>query len=254
MFACPYSCDYNACSHTEYMPSTPSPCFSERSLASSMSSPRTPCSPSAPVPALYAQYASRIHQLLHYFPNKAPSLIYDVTEHPLTARLAQGGRGALRMNLAEPATQPPMERMVIVCKLLPYAIRVRPGAAIDAASPVTSSLVSLPPAVVRSASRSRPEGRRSPYVTVVDILIALHEHLSHSIDITELMNMPLSQQATIMASCTARRRSSSNAFVCGASCNDGPRRADILVAAGRTQFLGLGATKGNGEVWMLNLA
>jgi hypothetical protein len=148
--------------------------------------------------------------------------------------------------LAEPATYPSCTQMTLVSDLLPYPIHVLPGAAASVAG------APVPP--------PQPEGK--PYVSVHDVLATLYAALRTPLTPAEFGALPAAQQATVAAAFNARVAmaatavgNSGDAAARERERAKGVKRIDLLSAAGRTVFAGLGATrKGAPEMWVLNLA
>lgn len=104
---------------------------------------------------VYHTSSLRLHHLLHE--SSHPNLLFDVREPPTSARASR--HSITRDELNEPATAPPIPSMTIFSPYVSWSIRVSPS----------------------GYSRSRG----THYVTVWDVLSAVHETLRKSVNQAE---------------------------------------------------------------------
>lgn len=227
-------------------PQTPSPSYSVSSLPSSVG----PCTPPSATAALPSHGQAHVHGVLAFRPNTPSTVAYDVSEHPSTIALNPALRGStfkLRTVLSEPATNPPMPALTILSDLLPYPIPVHAGAVASAASPYTPPTVPLPmPGSVAPA-------RAPPCVTVADVLNAVYAFLRTPLMRAEFLALPPARQQSVSTAFAARVARVLDPRARAAEQQKGVKRIDLLIATGRTRFLGLSATKRAPHAWVLNL-
>lgn len=210
------------------IPPTPSPTHSMSSLPS-LSAPPTPppvnpavVYPRTPFESKRSPLPSpppdemHIHFLLAYSPFGAPATQFDVSLHPSIQLEDQVSFEAF----SEPATEPPLTHLRILCPNLLWPIDVIPS-------------------------------KRSVYVTVYDVFHALYHELRLSAHPTEYKKLP-SLEAT-------RDVDMAYYYRCGRSGDDEPRqrergikRVDFLM--GRNRFLGLSGTLQGPDIWELNVS
>jgi hypothetical protein len=238
-------------------PGTPSPCFSDISLPSE-DGPYTPLDVPGPLPSITVTSSPdasaahfHIHSVLGYRPGSTLPILYDVV-HPPTSmgfNMTYTPDQASRV-LAEPATNPPAASMTLASDLLPYVIHVQPGAAAAAGAPVPSPLPS--PGTSPSRAHFIVPGT---YVSVQDVLATVYAFLRTPLTQAEFAKLPPAQQATVAAAFNARCANAPDTSSREQERHKGVKRIDMLIAAGRTRFAGLGATRQPGKaVWILNLA
>ncbi|KAF8069276.1 hypothetical protein FPV67DRAFT_1116718 [Lyophyllum atratum] len=206
-------------------PSTPSPTHSLSSLPSSsdpptppvnltpMFHPRSPSElkpnplPSPPLDEIH------IHFLLAFAPFGAPAVQYDITQPPT---LLLGHQISLQA-FHEPATEPPLPNISILCPDLLSPIHVTSG--------------------------------DNGCVTVSDILHAIYHELRLPTSTVEYKNLPMDIVKDVdMAYYRRCRRSGDEAR----QLERGIKRVDILM--GKNRFFGLSGTFHGPDIWELNVA
>ena len=157
-----------------------------------------------------------IHPILQS--SRRPTFKFDLHHHPSTIALP-------RRSLSEPATHPPLPCLNISTYLLPYSIVVLP------------SQPHLPNA----------------FVTVSDVLCALHRALSLSVTTDELDELPSEDiKSQVKAVHERRVQAHSDWRTRELEKQWGIRRIDLLI--GRTRFLGLSVVVGmRGDVVVLDV-
>lgn len=216
------------------IPSTPSPCRSTSSLPSSPDIPTPPPEleysmgggyPRSPYPRqndeIYPDQidpkSMQIHFLLAYAPYAEPALAYDLTLHPdsLNDQVEFA-------TFYEPATQPPMRSILIICP----------------------QLKQWDPIEV-TAARSNGE-----YVTVVDVLTAIYDHLRSAVSHSEYATC--TERQAVDAAWLARWIRIQDAELRAAEKMKGVKRVDFLL--GQNRFLGLSGTLRGPDIWELNVS
>ncbi|KAJ7084532.1 hypothetical protein B0H15DRAFT_910811 [Mycena belliarum] len=219
-------------------PLPPLPPFSSSSHSSTSSPTTSPIQQHAPRRPRSSTHSAparaRAHKLLAH--TAAPILVYDLAQHPstMTLSLTTPRPGLGRVALLEPAVSPPQPAITIVSPHLPWALTV-------------------------AASSSSAHG----YVTVADLLGALHRALRAGITPTEfhaLGTRALMRRVAgaYEARCRRGRGSGSrngSGYGSGYEAEEerrgGVRRVDFLM--GCTAFRGLSRTARAG-VWHLHVA
>ncbi|KAL0572666.1 hypothetical protein V5O48_009290 [Marasmius crinis-equi] len=186
----------------------------------------------APSMIPHAQMPMRLHFLLAYSPYKVPAIPYDLSL-PFSI-IEQSPSNSI---LSEPATEPPVSSLTITCPLLKWRITV---------TPPPSMLSSIQPSVRRSPV---------PYVSVLDVLMALLRDMTIPVLPSEYETLP-SREATakVNEAYFQRCRSITDSAARRAEEMRGVKRVDFLM--GQNKFLGLSTrpTTRNGEtIWELNV-
>lgn len=206
-------------------PSTPSPSFTDSSLPSSRG-PNTP--PQGPYPYLpYAGGPVTIHALLAFYPSVAPviyNLAYPVTHSLRPNVLASPScstTSRFERTLNEPATTPPLPRLTLIHPRLPWSTYIYP-----------------------------PNPASCLYVTVRDVLEALHGFLQIPVKTAEYERLPskADKEAVAIAFHARGDRSQNPEW----TKSRGVNRLDFL--RGQNVFMGLSCTKYGPDMWMLNVA
>jgi hypothetical protein len=230
-------------------PPTPSPAFSDISLPEPeflLTPPTfTTLLPPAPEP-----FVMRIHGTLAYRPAVNPILAWDISSPPANA-LPVGALGVspsqFRPVLAEAATNPPLPEMTILTAHLPYKITIRAGVANGASSPWTPQNVPLP-------MPGMPSSPSAQHVTVYDVMVGLYTFLRIPLSPAEYAALSQPHQQALAAAFGRRVSQVQDPAQRQLEHSKGVKRIDYLSAAGRTGFLGIGATKKGNDIWVLNLA
>ncbi|KAG5639056.1 hypothetical protein H0H81_007314 [Sphagnurus paluster] len=196
------------------------------SLASlpSLSDPPTPPVNSAPIhPRLTHQLKPNplpssppdemhIHFLLAFIPFNTPPIEYNVATPPT---LLLGGQVSLA-EFHEPATQPHLHTLTVYCPNLLMPITIIAG--------------------------------EVGYVTISDVLHAIHHELRLPTNTTEYKNLPVDVKPKVDATYFQRcRRSGDEAR----QLEMGIKRVDFLL--GKTHFFGLSGTLHGPDIWELNV-
>ena len=168
-----------------------------------------PRPPLGPLPAA-------IHPLLAV--SKTPSLIYDMSRHISSLRPSHLSLSPHR--LAEPATEPPMTSLVIVCHHLPWRINVRAR-------------------------------QQNGYITVADVMEGLYRALRLNVTEGEFRLLSHDMKHQVNKAFEQRYRRASFMEYAHEKAQ-GLRRVDFL--GGKNTFLGLSSTKEGGRVWRLNVS
>jgi hypothetical protein len=238
-------------------PPTPSPAFSDLSLPDT-DAPLTPptfMTPLEPIPEAETEVktsAMRIHGTIAYIPGGNPILSWDVACPP-TMAVPVPGRGVpspshFRAALGEAATNPPLPGMTLVSDFLPYRVTIAPGVGNGAtSSPWTPATVPLP-------IPGMPASPSTQTVCVYDILVGLYKCLRTPLTPAEFDALAPTLKASLSAAYHARVARVADPVKRDEERRKGLKRVDYLLAAGKTHFVGLGATKQNNRVWILNLA
>ena len=198
-------------------PRTPSPTFSE-STASSLTPPPTPQSlfATAPLPAPM----SRIHPAVTYR-GTPPYLCFDLAFPP--SYLLAPDSPSLSSDCRTPSSSSSFESVNF---LLLYEPAIHP-----ASSTITLLTEALPWSVTVTA--------KSTYVTLFDVLQALHSSLRRQVTKVEWASLSRASQAVIATSFHKRVDGFSDPVKRGKQLGKGVRRLDFLV--GRTRFFGISA-------------
>lgn len=225
--------------NVSYSPKVPSlsPSISNSSLPSSSPSPEPvtpppqtdfhpspyPRSPYEQLPDLYTDVSPKhleIHYLLAYSPFSGPPLQYDITTHPA---LIQDQFPAHA--LAEPATNPPMQTIIITCQYFKskWDIHIRPA-------PTSSS----------------------PFVTVDDVLDAMYRGLRLPVHPIEYDGIPPHEASHVNAAYYTRCGRVLDQDARLQEHSKGVKRVDFLM--GKNRFMGLAATLSGPETWELNIS
>jgi hypothetical protein len=226
---------------------TPSPTFSDVPLPAALG----PLSPLAPVLALPGARGTpaSLHTALAYGHGGVLPLVYDVVYPPqaMAPNPATDMTPArLRMLLGEPATHPPTPQMTLLCDALPFPIVVRPGTVASADSAYGSHIVPLPAVNAYGAP-----AHAAQFVTVHNVLVAVYAALRVALTPEEYAALAPAQQAALGAAMHRRVGAVADAAARERERRKGLKRIDFLIAAGRTRFAGLGATKHGNDVWVL---
>ena len=169
-------------------------------------------SPLPPLPTI------NIHPLLAV--SKTPSLIYDMSRHISSLRPSHPSLSHHR--LAEPATEPPMTSLVIVCHHLPWRIKIRAR-------------------------------QQNGYITVADVMDGLYRALRLNVTEGEFRLLLPSHDMKHQVKKAYEQRYRRASFVeYGYEKAQGLRRVDFLRK--KNTFWGLSSTRGGGGVWRLNVA
>jgi hypothetical protein len=127
--------------------------------------------------------------------------------------------------LAEPATSPPLPCMTITCANLPWLIRVTPSG----------------------------NSKHGPFVTVLDVLDAIHRSLRVSVTKAEFDKVQTSEeQRRINEAYRWRYKKMTDAAAYEQERSAGIRRVDFLM--GKSAFAGLLSSGSDPERWELNLS
>ncbi|KIK00417.1 hypothetical protein K443DRAFT_679215 [Laccaria amethystina LaAM-08-1] len=173
--------------------------------------PRSPYAWS-PLPSI----RTTIHPVLGV--SNRPSLMYDMSRHISTLRLSHPSLSP-RL-LAEPATQPPMHSLTIVCPHLPWPINVKAR-------------------------------KRNGYITVADVMDGLYHALRPNATEAEFRSLSHDLRHQVNKAYQQRYRRASLMDYAHEKAQ-GVRRVDFL--GGRNTFMGLSSTKGGARVWRLNVS
>ncbi|PFH44656.1 hypothetical protein AMATHDRAFT_200950 [Amanita thiersii Skay4041] len=259
----------NCVTYAPQSPRTPSPSHSDSSLhsqssASSSSSSSTADPPTPPPveyipspyprtsPSLLSDYSPpknptanpvhmvpphmNVHYLLAYSPFTEPALGYDFSTLPTDAVPRPH-------ELLEPATNPPLHHMVVICPLLPSRWQIDITAAPRRSSPPLVLSSSPPPSSSSSAS----------YITVADVLTALYRNLRLSVTREEYNSLGDSpEREHVNQAYFSRCERIFDPVRQGEEKNKGVKRIDFL--KNRCRFLGLSGTLASTEIWEVNLA
>ena len=217
------------------IPATPSPCRSPSSLPSTPDIPTPPpeleysstggAYPRSPYPQpnneIYPDQidpkSMQIHFLLAYTPYAEPALSYDLTLHPDSLND--------QISLAtsyEPATQPPMRTIFIICP----------------------QLKQWDPIEVTAA------GSGGEYVTVDDVLTTIYVHLRNAVSHSEYASC--TERQAVDAAWLARWGRIQDTGLRAAEHMKGVKRVDFLF--GQNRFLGLSGTLRGPDIWELNVS
>ena len=219
------------------IPATPSPCRSPSSLPSSPDIPTPPPEleystmggvyPRSPYPQpnneIYLDQidpkSMQIHFLLAYTPYTEPALAYDLTLHPdsLNDQISFA-------TFDEPATQPPMRTIIILCPQLKQWDPIE---------------------VTAAPARSGRE-----YVTVEDVLTAIYVHLRNAVSHSEYASC--TERLAVDAAWLARWNRIQDPELRAAEQMKGVKRIDCLL--GQNRFLGLSGTLRGPDIWELNVS
>jgi hypothetical protein len=167
----------------------------------------------SPLPSI----RTTIHPVLAV--SNRPSLICDMSRHLSSLRFSHPSLSPHL--LTEPATQPPMHSLTIVCPNLPWPINVKAR-------------------------------HRNGYITVADVMDGLYHALRPKVTEAEfrsLLSHDLRHQVNKAYQQRYRRASLMDYAHEKAQ---GVRRVDFL--GGRNTFMGLSSTKGGARVWRLNVS
>lgn len=193
-------------------------------------------------------HAVQIHPLLVYQSNMLSPLIYDLSTPPSTIVSIN----PINPNtLLEPATYPPLSRLILVHPLLHEPIQVTPSESLNIAD--------------ESASNTGTQTREVPYVTVLDVFETLYNHLRRPISIPQYNAVPGEDLHAIVGGSYFERCSRFSDPTVARKREDrkkgrkmgqveaakGIRHLDFLL--GRNRFLGLSGPSGSTspEVWEL---
>ena len=175
-------------------------------------SPYRAWSPLPPLPSI------DIHPLLAV--SKTPSLIYDMSRH--ISSLYPSHPSLSPHRLAEPATEPPMTSLVIVCDHLPWPINIRAR-------------------------------QHNGYITVADVMDGLYRDLRLNVTEGEYSLLLLSHDMKHQVKKAYEQRYRSASFMEYAHEKaQGLRRVDFL--GGKNTFMGLSSTGEGAGVWQLNVS
>lgn len=161
--------------------------------------------------------SARISPVLNYSPK--PAWSWDIGFPLSTARPRPPADV-----LAAPATTPTMQTITIICAILPWAITVKAGADPD----------------------SRPLGTPATFVSIGDVLVAIHKNVRLAVVQAEFDTL-LSADQKYWIGVDFRIRCGGNQ----SEYRQGLRRMDFLGA--RRKFLGLSSSSRGPDVWVLNL-
>ncbi|KAI0760717.1 hypothetical protein C8Q74DRAFT_1221279 [Fomes fomentarius] len=217
------------------VPSTPSPTFSTSTLSSTSSGPQTP-------PNQWHSHLPSTKSTIRS-PNRAAGALPGVQIHPVLARTIVCASSTPpppshppRLTdalVAEPATQPALPSLAIICDHLPWTITVTP---------------------TPNASWS------APYVTLGDVLHTLYRTLRFAATEPELNFLELSLQDRVRDAYVRRYRRVEHSREREAEKAKGIKRVDFL--RDYRSFLGLSCVPGGlpakglapGAVWALHVA
>ncbi|KAF8641336.1 hypothetical protein AX16_010034 [Volvariella volvacea WC 439] len=228
-------------SHTSARARTPSPNIHQYHPTAPISA-----SPVTSKPAYVPPVPARLHPMLEYAQN--PLIEFDVTLHPST--IITRHQAVSTYSWSDPATNPPVSRMEIVCnKLSGWSIVV--DATIKPQQTNTGR--------GRSLSRSRDASssvQKSQYVTVWDLLISVYEALRCSLARQSYEVLDGKTKKKIVDAYKKRYRAIKNPRAHDDEKKGGLRVVDLL--KGRNTFLGFvkeveGYGKGRDDVWMLKV-
>ena len=227
--------------HVHFVDSpTPSPSFSNSTLTNSPG-------PATPPPTFYssplakanmyipAQYAVHIHPLLARTIAHGAPLLWDMAEPAETARpqLPNAPPRITDALVREPATNPPLPSLAIICEFLPWTITIQPT----------------------------PHARwASPFVTVGDVLHALYRALRLGVTDPELGVLEPAQKERVRDAYVRRYRRAPDARHRESEKAKGIKRVDFL--RDYRAFLGLAPVPAGlpakglapGVVWALQVA
>ena len=233
--------------HFVDVPSTPSSTFSASTLSSTSSGPATP--PTvwySPLPSTKSTWGSpysvagslpgvQIHPALARTIGQGTPLNWDLSEPAESARpqLSYLPSRITDALVAEPATQPPLPSLAIICDLLPWTITITP---------------------TPHASWS------APYVTLGDVLHALYRALRLAATEPELAFLEHAQRDRVRDAYVRRYRRVEHARERETEKAKGIKRVDFL--RDHRAFLGLSCVPGGlpakglapGAVWALHVA
>lgn len=214
---------YSPAPSSSYTTSTPSPVFSDTSLPSSDGVHTPPLNSTTPLTG-----QTYIHRALFGGMGYQAGIVYDVTQHPSTARLAANFPEPSRDVediLQEPATYPGSATMTITTPLLPYKIEVAPRSLTHPYSP------------------SKQDCAR--FITVRDVLAAIHDSVMMNMKDADLANALATAPPEVRAYAVAAHHARAGQVGYRA---DQMRRADFLGV--HTTFQGIGLS---GKKWTITL-
>lgn len=169
------------------------------------------CSPLPSIPAT-------IHPLLAV--SNTPSLIYDMSRHISSLRPSHPSLSPHR--LAEPATEPPLPSLTIVCPHLPWRINVKAR-------------------------------QQNGYITVADVMDGLYRALRLNSTEAEFKLLPShDMKHRVNEAYKQRYRRASDVTEYEHEKAQGLRRVDFL--GGKNTFMGLSSTGEGAGVWQLNVS
>jgi hypothetical protein len=146
--------------------------------------------------------------------NAPPVMTWNLTEGEDTIVHTGTPKPLRSRTLDEPATHPPLPRLVIMHPHLPWPIPVQPS--------------------------------RCAYVTVYDVLHTLYRSLRSTVSAQEFRSNPDSKRVTL----AFQRRCANSSRRSSEEREKGVKRVDFLLE--RTRWVGLSSTKGGPDVWVLN--
>jgi hypothetical protein len=153
-----------------------------------------------------------------------PKISFDLSHHPSTITTLPGHRQISLFALSELATTPPLPSMTIVSPDLPWSITV------------------VPPSPHKA----------NQFVTVSDVLVALHRTLGLAVTITELRNLPSADAVSrVIAAYERRVKEIADNKSREAMRRKGVKRVDFLMEHRR--FLGLSRMGRDPDVFALNV-
>ncbi|KAG7096467.1 hypothetical protein E1B28_003900 [Marasmius oreades] len=180
-----------------------------------------------PTNVLHPHLPIRLHFLLAFSPYKTPAIHYDLS---LPFSIIQ--QSPSNSILTEPATEPPVSSLTITSPILKWSITVTP-----------------PPSLL-------PRQSPIPYVTVLDVLMALMRDMNIPVTSSEYQTLP-SHDATAKVNEAYFQRCRNIADSASRTVEEarGVKRVDFLM--GCNKFLGLSSRTSSrtGEmIWELNVA
>jgi hypothetical protein len=190
------------------------------------------------VPPLQIPTSTYLHMALAYYPGHELPILYDVALPPSAITGNGISPAKLRTCLAEKATSPSTHCLILENEALGCNITVHPGAAVDASSPSSSWLTSLPD-LLSPLLPCNP-----PPITVHNVLIAIHRAVHSRLSYDDFNILDPSLQEAVLAAWHAR-----------SSAQDEIKRMDVLAATGfGTQVAGLSASSRSAETWKLHFS
>jgi hypothetical protein len=173
-----------------------------------------------------------LHAAVGYRPHYYPMLEWDLSLPPDTANIAgtQPGtsKSLLAVTLGQAANSPPLYTMTVLYGAVPHKIGINPKVAIG--TPTISSA--------------------QQYVTVHHVLVGLYTFFQSPLPLAEFEAEPASVQQAIYRAFLRRIEQSDNPAT---QKLEGAKRIDLLLASGKTLFLGLSLTKESKNILTLQL-
>ncbi|KAF8638743.1 hypothetical protein AX17_001984 [Amanita inopinata Kibby_2008] len=176
-----------------------------------------------------------VHYLLAYSPFTPSPLAHDISQSPtLVEKLCSSHQ------LMEPATNPPLQRIILTCPLLPKHWQLTIYAS-SASNPIASP-----------HPHPRPPTGGAGYVTVQDVLRGMYTELRWAVHPSEYNTRDKLEVKLIDEAYWERCARALDPRAQEEQKLKGVRKVDFL--KGHCRFLGLSGTLVAGDVWELNLS